>query len=105
MLALGGVHLPDFNLFKFKQVIHSKICPKSWMVIRGWRSLSSPLLPDALRVGVFSGNPLLIVLKAAQIIKLINKASLCFAPDYTGVCLECMETTASCPGRDLLRLE
>lgn len=53
---------------------------------------------------MFSGHPLLVALKAAQIIKVINKGPLCFAPDYTGVCLECVETTASCPGRDLSSL-
>lgn len=103
-MALGGIHPPDISQFKFKQVIHTS-CPKSCMITRGRRSSSSHSLLDALRVGLFSGHPLLVALKAAQIIKVINKASVCFAPHYTGVCLEHVETTASCPGRDLLSPE
>lgn len=76
---------PNFTQFKFKQVIHTS-CPKSWMVTRGRSSSSSPSLQDAPRVGVFSGHPLLVALKAAQIIKVINKGPLCFAPDYIGAC-------------------
>lgn len=56
------------------------------MVTRGRSSSSSPSLRDAPRVGVFSGHPLLVALKAAQIIKVINKGPLCFTPDYTGAC-------------------
>lgn len=103
-MALGGIHPPDISQFKFKQVIHTS-CPKSCMITRGRRSSSSHSLLDALRVGLFSGHPLLVALKAAQIIKVINKASVCFAPHYTGVCLECVGATASCPGRDLLSPE
>lgn len=63
------------------------------MVTRGRSSSSSPSLLDALRVRAFSGHPLLVALIAAQIIKAINKGPVCFAPDYTGVCLERVETT------------
>lgn len=64
-MSLGGIHLPEF---KFKQVIHTS-CPKSWMVTRGRRSLSSPSLLDALRVRVSSGHPLLVALKAAKLLR------------------------------------